>query len=59
VGYLNGSKWHRQGDVQQKQMIKLVECKNVTIEGITIVDGPNLGMLYPLPVRMSLSKILM
>jgi len=22
-------------------MIKLVECKNVTIEGITIVDGPN------------------
>lgn len=40
-GILNGSKWHRQGDVQQKQMIKLVECKNVTIEGITIVDGPN------------------
>ncbi len=40
-GILDGSKWPRQGEVIKKQMIKLVECNNVLIEGITIVDGPN------------------
>jgi len=40
-GILDGSKWPRDEEAKREQLVRLVGCQNVTIEGITLVDGPN------------------
>lgn len=40
-GILDGSVWRTDKSTPRKQMIKLIDCKDIIIEGITVVDGPN------------------
>ncbi|TFH06298.1 MAG: hypothetical protein E4H09_00505, partial [Spirochaetales bacterium] len=39
-GILDGSRFSHEGDAR-KQMIKIIESENVTVEGVTVVNGPN------------------
>ncbi|MBC8079023.1 MAG: hypothetical protein H7X86_01670 [Gorillibacterium sp.] len=39
-GILNGSTWSREGEMREQRFIRLTNCWNVRIEGITLVDGP-------------------
>ena len=39
-GILDGSRWPREGELKELRMIQLINCKNVFIEGITVLNGP-------------------
>lgn len=40
-GILEGARWARERNAERQRMIRLVECQNVSIEGITVVNGPS------------------